>query len=71
MAVAGGATVAYNCWLAGNKLVQSSTTYPASMCASVEDAMVKLQRGERVTVAGANKHELNLRLNAMGVEVGG
>lgn len=70
MAIAGGATVAYRCRVIDDTLIDTRTTYPVGMCEKLESALTKLQSGDVVIVAGADKHALNERLIAMGVNVG-
>ena len=69
MAIAGGATVAYRCRVVDNVLVQANTTYPSSMCATVDDAIAALANGDTVIVSGHDKAELNRRLTAAGVSL--
>lgn len=58
MAVAGGATSAYRCQVVDGTLEVSNTTTLRSECVAVEAAIVRLGRGERVTVAGGDMEAL-------------
>lgn len=64
MAVAGGACAAYQVRVQERQLqiVRSATTL-RSMCIDVEEAMIKLSRGETVTVAGADMTEVRRRVD--------
>lgn len=64
MAIAGGATSAYRCQVVDGTLEASSTTTLRSECTAVDDAFVRLGRGERVVVAGSDMAELRKRLGA-------
>ena len=59
MAIAGGACSAYQVRVQDRQLqVVRSTTSLRSMCTGVEEAMLRLSRGETVTVAGSEMVEL-------------
>ena len=66
----GSMTAAYRCRVIDGVLVQTSTTYPSSMCDSIDDALIKLASGDVVVVAGGDKAALNERLVKLGVELG-
>ncbi len=68
MAQAGGTTTAYKLTLQGTILI----TEPAmgrlrSECATVDDALLRLKRGESVVVAGGDMIALRARLQAAAV----
>lgn len=67
MAVAGGATTAYACQVIGGELLVYRTTMLRSECATVDEAVAMLARGEVATVAGGDMAELRRRLAAEGV----
>ncbi len=69
MAIAGGATSAYRCQVVDGALEVSNTTTLRSECVAVEAAVVRLGRGERVTVAGSDMEALRRRLG-LGDSVG-
>lgn len=68
MAIAGGATSAYRCQVVDGALEVTSTTILRSECADVETALLRLGRGERVTVAGSDMEKLRRRLGAAAAE---
>lgn len=49
MAVAGGVCSAYRCQVMAGELVTRSTSMLRTYCASVDDALARLGRGEEVT----------------------
>lgn len=64
MAVAGGACSAYQVRVQDRQLqVVRSTTSLRSMCTGVEEAMLRLGRGEMVTVAGSDITELRRQVD--------
>lgn len=71
MAVAGGATAAYRCSVAwddgGGALRTTFTTMARTECATVDDALRRLQAGETVTVAGSDMAALRQRLASCGI----
>lgn len=71
MAVAGGATAAYRCSVAwddgGGALRTTFTTMARTECATVDDAVRRLQAGETVTVAGSDMAALRQRLASCGI----
>ncbi len=62
MAIAGGATSAYRCQVVDDILETRGTTTLRSECADVEAALLRLGRGEWVTVAGSDMETLRRRL---------
>ena len=66
MAVAGGATTAYRCWIQDDFLQVARTTTLRTECTSVEDALLPLGRGEVVTVAGSDMAALRAALSKAG-----
>lgn len=70
MAIAGGACSAYQVRVRERQLqVVRSTTSLRSMCTGVEEAMIRLSRGETVTVAGSEMAELRRQVDlAIGKE---
>ena len=62
MAIAGGATSAYRCQVIDGELEVSNTTTLRSECVEVDAAVVRLGKGERVTVAGSDMEALRCRL---------
>ncbi len=66
MAIAGGATSAYRCQVIDAELEVSNTTTLRSECVAVDEAFVRLGRGERVIVAGSDMEALRRRLGALG-----
>ena len=67
MAISGGACSAYRCWVIGEELYVAATTMLRTYCATVDDAMIRLARGESVTVAGSDMAALRRALAAAGV----
>ena len=67
MAIAGGACSAYRCWVIAGELFVSATTRLRTDCATVDDAIQRLSRGEAVTVAGADMPALRRVLAREGV----
>lgn len=68
MAVTGGATTAYRCWVQDSILcVSGSLMVGRKSCLSVEDALLPLSRGEIVTVAGSDMVVLRSALKEKGV----
>ncbi len=68
MAQAGGTTTAYRCKVIdGVKLTTMHDPKLRTECATVDDAMLRLQRGETVTVAGSDMGQLRSRLAGLGV----
>lgn len=71
MAHAGGATSAYRCTVTidddGGQLRATFTTYPRTLCATVDDAVQRLRQGESVTVAGNDMATLRTRLAEHGI----
>lgn len=63
-------TAAYRCRVVDGVLIQSSTTYPSSMCDSIDSALIKLAAGDIVIVAGGDKVALNKKLTDLGVTLG-
>lgn len=64
MAIAGGACSAYQVRVQDRQLqVVRSTTSLRSMCTGVEEAMLRLSRGEMVTVAGSDITELRRQVD--------
>lgn len=63
MAIAGGACSAYRVNVRDRQIHVQSTTTLRSMCIGVEEAMIKLSRGEVVTVAGADMAELRRQID--------
>ena len=57
MAIAGSATVAYRLTMVRGELVAIKTTAPSGLCVDPVYAVALVQRGEAVTVAGANMAE--------------
>ncbi len=57
MAIAGSATVAYRLAVVRGELVALKTTAPSGLCVAPACAVGLVQRGEAVTVAGANMAE--------------
>lgn len=70
MAIAGGACSAYQVRVSDRQLqVVRPTTTLRSMCTSVEEAILKLGRGETVTVAGSDVVEVRRQVElAIGKE---
>lgn len=66
MAIAGGATTAYKCQIFDNQLVVRQTTSLRSECASPQQALPLLARGEWVIVAGGDLVELRRLLTGRG-----
>lgn len=66
----GSMTGAYRCRVIDGVLIQTSTTYPSSLCDDIEDALTKLASGDVVIVAGGDKAALNERLLKLGVTLG-
>ena len=62
MAIAGGATVAYRVQVLDGELRMTQTTTLRSQCESVAAALVRLERGEQVTLAGSDMVALRLEL---------
>lgn len=67
MAVAGSITAAYSCWWevddsGTGRLLSKPMTRPRNECADVDDALLKLERGESCIVAGHNMEALRKRL---------
>lgn len=67
VAVAGSATTAYSCMISGYELAAIPTTRARSECATVDDALQRLAKGERVVVAGSDMAALRDRLRRAGV----
>lgn len=64
MAIAGGACSAYQVQVRDRQLqVVRSTTTLRAMCTGVEEAMLRLSRGEAVTVAGSDVVEVRRRVD--------
>jgi hypothetical protein len=70
MAVAGGVCSAYVCQVYDGQLVTRATSMLRTYCATVDDALLRLGRGEAVTVAGSDMAALRRRLQAEGVLCG-
>lgn len=70
MAVAGGVCMAYQCQVNAGELVTRSTSMLRTYCATVDDALDRLSRGEAVTVAGSDMAALRRRLTQEGVLCG-
>lgn len=70
MAVAGGACTAYRCRLAdgSGQMVTKTTSALRTYCATPDDALQRLRRGESVTVAGSDMVTLRAMLEAEGAE---
>lgn len=66
MAVAGGATTAYRCWVQDDFLQVARTTTLRTQCVDVKDALLPLSRGEVVTVAGSDMAALREALKNEG-----
>jgi len=64
MAVAGGACAAYRVQVRDRQIHVQSTTTLRSMCTAVEEAMLRLSRGEVVTVAGSDMAEIRERVDS-------
>ncbi len=64
MAIAGGACSAYRVQVRDRQIYVQSTTALRSMCTPVEEAMLRLSRGELVTVAGSDVVEVRRRVEA-------
>ena len=67
MAVSGGATSAYFCWVEANHLMVRSTTHLARLCTPLEEAVPRMARGETVVVAGSDMTQLRALVRAEGV----
>jgi hypothetical protein len=67
MAIAGGVCSAYRCQVVSEELQTQSTSMLRSMCASPENAVDRLSRGESVVVAGADMSRLRTLLAPMGI----
>ncbi len=71
MAQAGGVTTAYRCRIesgdVGGLLRTTFTSMLRTECATVDDALLRLQRNETVTVAGGDMAQLRTRLAGLGV----
>jgi hypothetical protein len=63
MAVAGGACAAYRVQVRDRQIDVQGTTTLRSMCTAVEEAMLRLSRGEVVTVAGSDMAEIRRRID--------
>ena len=63
MAVAGGACAAYRVQVRDRQIDVQGTTTLRSMCTAVEEAMLRLSRGEVVTVAGSDMAEVRRRID--------
>lgn len=68
MAVAGGACTAYRCRLADGELITKTTSALRTYCATPDDALERLGRGESVTVAGSDMVTLRAMLAAQATE---
>ena len=66
----GSMTGAYRCRVVDGVLIQSSTTYPSSLCDDIDGALIKLASGDVVIVAGGDKAALNKKLVELGVTLG-
>lgn len=64
MSHGGGTTVAYRLTLRGDDLIDEPTARLRTLCATVDDALIRLRRGESVTVAGSDMTVLRARLRA-------
>lgn len=68
MAAGGSVTVAYRCRVIDEiKLVTEHTSMLRTECATVDDAVQRLNRGEMVTVAGSDMGQLRSRLASFGI----
>lgn len=64
MSHGGGTTVAYRLTLRESILVAEPTARLRTQCATIDDALIRLRRGESVTVAGSDMTVLRARLRA-------
>jgi hypothetical protein len=64
MAIAGGACAAYRVQVRDRQIDVQSTTTLRSMCTAVEEAILRLSRGEVVTVAGSDMAEIRRRVDS-------
>jgi len=62
MSHGGGTTVAYRLTLNGGILVAEPTARLRTQCATIDDALIRLRRGDAVTVAGSDMIALRARL---------
>lgn len=67
MADAGGQRAAYRCQVVGEQLVTVFAPQPQAECATVNDAVARLERGEAVVVASVDMGQLRSRLASFGV----
>lgn len=67
MAQGGSVTTAYKCTVQAYKLETEATSRLRTDCATVPDAVERLERGETVTVAGSDMMQLRSRLAGHGV----
>jgi hypothetical protein len=63
MAIAGGACAAYRVQVLDRQIYVQSATTLRSMCMAPEEAMLRLSRGEVVTVAGSDMVEIRRRVD--------
>ena len=71
MAIAGGVCTAYQCQVMAGELLTRNTSMLRTYCATVDDALLRLARGETVTVAGSDMAALRARLAHEGVLANG
>lgn len=67
MAVSGGVTAAYACEVIDGEMITHYAARLRSQCATVDDALLRLARGERVVVAGCDMAALRTRLAGLGI----
>lgn len=67
MAVSGSVTTAYRCQVQEYRLTTVHDPKLRSECATVDDAIQRLERGEAVTVAGSDMGQLRSRLAGLGI----
>lgn len=70
MAIAGGVCSAYRCQIVSEELQVRYTSILRSLCASPEDAVNRLGRGETVVVAGSDMARLRTLLAPLGIAQG-
>lgn len=63
MAIAGGACSAFRVQVSDRQIYVQGTTALRSMCVAVEEAMLRLSRGEQVLVAGSDMVEIRRRVD--------
>lgn len=66
MAIAGGACSAYKCQIFDNQLVARPTTALRTNCATPQQALPLLARGEWVVIAGGDMVEMRQLLTGRG-----